>query len=627
MKKLLLLSTILFTALSILLSQEEKVINVAPSIIKTIPELSDCNVDPSIPEIIIEFDQDMSNGMSLVDCPNMPIIKGDIKWIDKRKLSIPVQLYSDRLYQLAFNNEYFFNFANVSGVPLNPAVLIFRTKLINCKNDNKLAFSEFSNFFLTHYAYIDLKGIDWKTELSKRKSEFENTKTQNEFALKLYRFLQLADDPHITFESEGTNYIPCQMKSVEKNFNFQTTFKKLSNLSASRKWTVISGRYKNIAYINIGTWSNEQAKEISDVYSKLNEFKDEPNLIIDVRNNSGGNESLAKEFASCFVKDTLSYERNISYNEETGKFDKVQIKRLYPNKNGFYYPGNSYVLIGKKVMSSNESFVLMMKQAAKSKSIGMRTYGSSGNPIPFLLSNGITVNIPSWKAYTLDGKLIEGNGIEPDIEILNSTNDFELTDVLLDSVVKIVLEKNNVKPASNENNEFLFNATNLEKNLFDGKYYGELAFKPLIDSHIKRLIYNVNNPWLKSDLILKKDSSYYIIVNGLASTSRRKVYLWSGPEGATTNYKVDNFPSDSIAPFSIIGKLGTNGKIFSIANPIELTPKEDNELFIGYNDNLFNDNIGYFIIDIFKGGKEDIMKSLELSKNKIGKFYGETKEK
>jgi hypothetical protein len=285
------------------------------------------------------------------------------------------------------------------------------------------------------------------------------------------------------------------------------------------------------------------------------------------------------------------------------------------------------VLIGEKVMSSNESFVLMMKQAAKSKSIGMRTYGSSGNPGPFLLSNGITINIPSWKAYTLEGKLIEGNGIEPDIEIINSASDFASTDVLLDSVVKIILEKNNIQPASTENNEFLFNATNLEKNLFDGKYYGELAFKPLIDNHIKRLIYNVNNPWLKSDLLLKKDSSYYIIVTGFASTSRRKVYLWSGPEGATANYKVDNFPNDSIAPFSIIGKLGTNGKIFSMVNPIELTPKEDYELFIGYNDNLFIDNIGYFIIDIFKGRKEDVVRNLELSKNKIGKFYGETKEK
>jgi len=192
------------------------------------------------------------------------------------------------------------------------------------------------------------------------------------------------------------------------------------------------------------------------------------------------------------------------------------------------------------------------------------------------------------------------------------------------------LNKVNAQSKSKSNSieeiEFLSNVTNLEKNLFDGKNYGELTFKPLIDSHIKRLIYNINNPWIKSDIILKKDSSYYINVCGYGSTSRRKVYLWTGPEGATSNYISVNYPNDSLAPFSIIGKLGTHGKIFCIGNSIELKPNENNELFIGYNDNLFEDNIGYFIIDIFKGKKEDVQKSLELSKNKIGKFYGETKK-
>lgn len=105
------------------------------------------------------------------------------------------------------------------------------------------------------------------------------------------------------------------------------------------------------------------------------------------------------------------------------------------------YSGNLYVLSGPAVMSSNESFILMMKQVPKAKVVGMRTYGSSGNPIPRELSNGVTVYLPSWQAYTLDGKLIEGNGVDPDVEIITSKKDFENNDILVDDVLKMIKNK------------------------------------------------------------------------------------------------------------------------------------------------------------------------------------------
>ena len=43
--------------------------------------------------------------------------------------------------------------------------------------------------------------------------------------------------------------------------------------------------------------------------------------------------------------------------------------------------------------------------------------GSSGNPQPHFLSNSVTVNLPSWRAYLLDGTLLEGHGIVPEIVV------------------------------------------------------------------------------------------------------------------------------------------------------------------------------------------------------------------
>jgi C-terminal processing protease CtpA/Prc len=64
-------------------------------------------------------------------------------------------------------------------------------------------------------------------------------------------------------------------------------------------------------------------------------------------------------------------------------------------------------------MSSNESFLLMMR-AAGAKLLGGRSFGSSGNPLPHRLSNGVVVNLPSWREYQSNGTPLEGNGILPD---------------------------------------------------------------------------------------------------------------------------------------------------------------------------------------------------------------------
>jgi C-terminal processing protease CtpA/Prc len=89
------------------------------------------------------------------------------------------------------------------------------------------------------------------------------------------------------------------------------------------------------------------------------------------------------------------------------------------------------VLSGPAVMSSNESFLLMMKQVPGTVIVGSRSQGSSGNPKPFDLGNGVTAFLPSWMDLTTDGHELEGVGIAPDIEVNVSANDFKDSDPVL----------------------------------------------------------------------------------------------------------------------------------------------------------------------------------------------------
>ena len=443
--------TFLFIALICLFSMAQNK-GEAPKIIHTIPAFGDCRVDPQIKEIILEFDQDMSETYSVPDTKNFPQITDRAIWKDKRTFSIPVKLYQDRLYSLMMNSSRFQGFKNTEGIALNPDELHFRTKKVSSADLNKKAFGELMAFFPQQYSYASMKGIDWAAVLEKSRGELEGAETSFEFALKLVKLLKLADDPHLWVDVEGQKFGTGLIKNIEANSNLQVLFSQLHDQKFSKDFLSVAGEKDSVGYLSIRDWANDffnlpmksfgnsKNPEIPAM-EVIKELLKYPNLIIDVRENKGGNDRYARKFASLFISDSVAFEKVKYYNETSGKFDKEQVHRLVPGKDHLNYKGNIYVLSGPAVFSSNESFILMMKQVPNAQIVGMKSYGSSGNPLPHELSNGVTIYLPSWQAYTLEGKLIEGNGVEPDIEMITTKEDFQNKDGLFERVINRIKMK------------------------------------------------------------------------------------------------------------------------------------------------------------------------------------------
>jgi transcriptional regulator with XRE-family HTH domain len=140
-------------------------------------------------------------------------------------------------------------------------------------------------------------------------------------------------------------------------------------------------------------------------------------------------------------------------------------------------------------------------------------------------------------------------------------------------------------------------------------------FTPLIKQHKYRLIHDISNHWVNTNIKLDTDKTYYFIVSGLASTSCRKLSLWIGPEGK--EYKFEDLPM-----YSVIGRIG-NDLPFYIGKHAEVKPKNDDLFYLGYNDDMFSDNIGYYIVDIFEGTKNEVEMLLKEKNIEIGKYYYE----
>jgi carboxyl-terminal processing protease len=157
-------------------------------------------------------------------------------------------------------------------------------------------------------------------------------------------------------------------------------------------------------------------------------------LILDARMNGGGDEIAARRVAGRFVSKPAVYskDRLREGGAWKGTFDRV----VEPRMDAKRYAGPVAVLIGPKVGSSAESFVLMMKYGANATLVGEVTKGSSGNPKPHPLGNGVTVYLSRWEDQMPDGTMIEGRGIRPDVLVKTTPRGLQKSDPVLEAALK-----------------------------------------------------------------------------------------------------------------------------------------------------------------------------------------------
>jgi C-terminal processing protease CtpA/Prc len=260
-------------------------------------------------------------------------------------------------------------------------------------------------------------------------------KTPQEFARIAGPMLAAAKDKHIWLMVDG-KHIPAYVNPVTPNANFKLLPQLVPGFQKQGK-IVCTGRFPDgIGYILINSWSGTD-QDFEPLYAALKDMVAAPGLIIDVRGNGGGSETLAQKFAGCFIDKQALYSKNQNLErDEPNGFGPVYSRYVKPNEEGSKYRGKVAVLSGPVVISSCESFVLMMKQVSSCKVIGQTTQGSSGNPKPHDLGNGVEVYLPSWKDFLPDGTCIEGRGVDPDILIKVTPDKIAKNDPVIDAALK-----------------------------------------------------------------------------------------------------------------------------------------------------------------------------------------------
>lgn len=201
---------------------------------------------------------------------------------------------------------------------------------------------------------------------------------------------------------------------------------------------------ENIGYINIKAFMNlDKFKEfLNSTFSKIKQ-KNIDNIIIDLRENSGGNTDLSEElmqyispvsfrsFDTSYFKVSEELIRAYSFLKDTSKYKSGSI-RVYPKEliplreNELRFKGKSYILTSAYTFSTALDFTAMIRCFKVGKIIGSETGGrtvSFGSPHNFLLpETGIEMKVSCKKFINACG-VESKRGLIPDQVIENSIQD------------------------------------------------------------------------------------------------------------------------------------------------------------------------------------------------------------
>ncbi len=163
----------------------------------------------------------------------------------------------------------------------------------------------------------------------------------------------------------------------------------------------------NIGYVKIRSFSKTTSRDLDHAIEELNKGNMEK-LILDLRNNPGGLLNQAVEVADRF----LPAENLIVYTQ--GKTDDQNMRFTTQNRGGRVdFP--MIILVNGGSASASEIVAGALQDLNRAVIVGTQTFGKGSVQTIIPLSDGSALRLTTARYYTPSGKVIQSEGITPDI--------------------------------------------------------------------------------------------------------------------------------------------------------------------------------------------------------------------
>ena len=329
-------------------------------------------------------------------------------------------------------------------------IIVCLATLVSCIDSDERPDTPVGNFeslwriIDEHYCFFDYKqqeyGLDWNAVYDKYKVRVNNNMTTVQLFEVLCDMLAELRDGHVNLSS-SMNYGRYWTWQEAYPKNYSDT---LERHYMGTDYLIANGLHyrvldDNIGYIRCASFETPIGEgNLDEMLSYLLFCR---GLIIDIRNNGGGNLTVAERLAGRFVheKTLVGY---MQHKTGKGHQDFSELEEIYlePSSN-VRWNKKVCVLVNRSVFSAANEFAVMMHCLPNVTLIGDHTGGGSGLPMSNSLPNGWSVRFSACPMYDNHQQQTEF-GIEPDIAVaLSNTSMAENKDDIIEAARKIIAEK------------------------------------------------------------------------------------------------------------------------------------------------------------------------------------------
>lgn len=223
----------------------------------------------------------------------------------------------------------------------------------------------------------------------------------------------------------------------------------------------------NIAYVSLNSFSDPKIDTL--FIDKLPELYKAEKLIIDLRYNGGGSTNIGYQILQYLTNDDVllgsrtfsrlhipSFKAWGMWTEAKDTIGNEWATQEFLSFHDQFYHEFPYhadsisldakrivvptvVLIGHNTASAAEDFLIAADKQAHFTKIGEPTFGSTGQPMMFDLPGGGSARVCTKKDTYPDGRPFVGVGIQPDIEVKRTLQDYiENRDVVLERAIEFL---------------------------------------------------------------------------------------------------------------------------------------------------------------------------------------------
>ena len=212
----------------------------------------------------------------------------------------------------------------------------------------------------------------------------------------------------------------------------------------TKAWMLRYSRSRSFAYMRILELEGVKKASLTAALDRIaGDFKELDGVIIDIRDNPGGEDSIAITIINRFCdRKRVAFHRKTKIGPGENDFTSLKTWHIEP-KGDVQFTGPIALLTCDFVFSGGEAFALAIKQLPHVTIIGDHTNGIFSYQLEKNLPNGWRYRLSYQKYFSADMVCYEGKGVPVDIKLLNKKTDIENgIDPLITRALKVLKSKN-----------------------------------------------------------------------------------------------------------------------------------------------------------------------------------------